>query len=358
MQAIVFGKTKGLVKGLEGFDAVLAALIAFIAASLMGFVLVPLLHKLKYGQSIREVGPIWHKKKQGTPTMGGFMFIVGIAAALAVALAYDAATGHFPGGETNAGFAGMLAAGLFMAAAFGFIGFMDDYIKVVKKRNLGLTAKQKFLLQLIVGAFYLLVLYFCGDRSTTFVVPFFNWRWDFGVFYWPAALLLIVGMVNSVNLTDGIDGLAGSVTFVAAIALMLCAGLLSSTVYAAVAAALAGGCIGFLMWNFYPARIFMGDTGSLFLGGMLCALAFGLHYPLILLPVGIIYIAESLSVIIQVISFKTTGKRVFKMSPIHHHFEMSGWSEVKIVAVFTTVTALFCAAAVVWLANDLGRIHF
>lgn len=333
-------------------------MIAFAVASLLGFALVPLLRRLKYGQSIREIGPTWHKAKQGTPTMGGFLFIIGMAAALAVVLTYDTVTGRFPTGEASAGFAGRLAAGLFAALAFGFIGFMDDYIKVVKKRNLGLTAKQKFLLQLLVGGSYLVALYFCGDRSTTFLVPFFNWSWNLGLAYWPVALILIVGMVNSVNLTDGIDGLAGSVTFVVGICLMLCAGLAGNTVYAAVAAALAGGCIGFLMWNLHPAKIFMGDTGSLFLGGVICAIAFGIHYPLILLPMGIIYIVESLSVIIQVISFKTTGKRVFKMSPIHHHFEMSGWSEVKIVAVFTTVTALFSAAAVIWLAEYLGRINF
>lgn len=340
---------------MNGFAGAIAALLSFIVTSALGIIAIPFLKRLKFGQTIKEIGPTWHKKKQGTPTMGGFMFIAGIlAAVLALCVA-----GLLKGGDfisANKAHILSLTAGIFMALAFGFIGFMDDYIKVVKKRNLGLTAKQKFLLQLFVGAVYLVIEYLTVNQGTTFIVPFFNWQWNLHIFYWPVALILIVGIVNSVNLTDGIDGLAGSVTFLAAVGLMLAARLAEASGFAELSAAVAGGCLGFLVWNMYPAKVMMGDTGSLFLGGVLCAVAFGIGYPLLLLPVGIVYICETLSVIIQVISFKTTGKRVFKMSPIHHHFELCGWSEVKIDTVFSVITALFSLASVLWIADYLGRL--
>ena len=226
------------------------------------------------------------------------------------------------------------------------VGFIDDYIKVVKKRNLGLTASQKLIFQFLIGAAYLLSLYLAGDTSTVLVFPLIG-QLDLGIVYYPLMLLVIVFMVNAVNLTDGIDGLATSVTFVSAIGFMVIATTLGFVNANIMATALAAGCIGFLIWNFHPAKVFMGDTGSLFLGGMLIAIAFAVGLPVLLLPVGIIYIIEALSVVLQVISFKTTGKRIFKMSPIHHHFEMSGWSEVKIVGVFSLVQLIGCIIAVV-----------
>lgn len=314
---------------------------AFLITALSGKWVIPFLRKLKFGQTILEDGPAWHKKKQGTPTMGGMMFILGIV--LAVLL--GALTLHLNGGAGEAQL--HLIAGVIMAVAFGALGFADDYIKVVKKQNLGLTAKQKMAGQLLISVAYLAVLYLGGETSTVLQIPFLG-QLDIGLLYYPFAVLVIVGAVNAVNLTDGIDGLCSSVTFVAAIGLMFVANIAANNEMNLLAVALAGGCLGFLCWNFHPAKVFMGDTGSLFLGGMICALAFGLRMPLLLVFVGIIYIVETMSVILQVISFKTTGKRIFKMSPIHHHYEMSGWSEEKIVAVFSAVTAVGCVLAVLF----------
>jgi phospho-N-acetylmuramoyl-pentapeptide-transferase len=340
---------------MDGFGAVLTACIAFIITSISGFILIPVLKRLKFGQNIKEIGPVWHKAKQGTPTMGGFMFIAGIMIAMltfVVIFVISQMDSNMPHEYSR------IAGGIFMALAYGFIGFMDDYIKVVKKRNLGLTSRQKMAMQLLAGCAFLLIEYLSGSQSTAFILPFVNIPLDFGFFYWPIALIFIVGVVNAVNLTDGIDGLAGSVTFIVAIALMLCSRIMEMNGYAALSAALAGACLGFLVWNMHPAKVFMGDTGSMFLGGIICAIAFGIGYPLLLLPMGIIYICEMFSVIIQVISFKTTGKRVFKMSPIHHHYEMCGWSEVKIVSVFSLITIIFSLLAILWLANFMGQINF
>ena len=337
------------------FGSVLTAVVSFFVTAFSGFLLIPYLRRLKIGQSIREVGPTWHKSKQGTPVMGGLMFIAGILAALVVtflvlgyALKLNTA---IPSGEKA-----KLSGGILMALVFGMIGFMDDYIKVVKKRNLGLTVRQKLALQILAGVIFLLAAYIAGDRATTMDVPFSSIQLQLGVFYWPVSLFIIVGAVNSVNLTDGVDGLCGSVTFVVGIAFMLCAKILGFAGFTILSAALAGGCLGFLAWNLHPAKIFMGDTGSLFLGGLVCAIAFGIRKPLLLIPLGIIYIVETLSDIIQIVSFRTTGKRVFKMSPIHHHFELSGWSENKIVGVFSLVTAAGSIGAVLWLAADMGLI--
>jgi phospho-N-acetylmuramoyl-pentapeptide-transferase len=342
---------------MEGFGAVLTACIAFFVTAISGFFIIPVLKRLKFGQSINKIGPVWHKFKQGTPIMGGIMFVIGILAAMLVFALVVAATGS--GSDIPHEYS-RIAGGVFMALAFGFIGFMDDYIKVVKKRNLGLTARQKLAMQLLVGSAFLVIEYLSGNQGTTFILPFINITLNFGFFYWPIALIFIVGMVNAVNLTDGIDGLAGSVTFIVAIALMLCSRIVELSGFAALSAALAGSCLGFLVWNMHPAKVFMGDTGSMFLGGMICAIAFGTGYslfPLLLVPLGIIYLIEMFSVIIQIISFKTTGKRVFKMSPIHHHYEMSGWSEVKIVAVFSVITLIFSLVTVIWLAYYMGQLN-
>ena len=237
-----------------------------------------------------------------------------------------------------------LFAGMFMAAAFGAIGFIDDYIKAVKKRNLGLTALQKLLLQFVVAIAYLVTIALFGGKTETFI-PFYGML-DIGILYYPLAAILIVGVVNAANLTDGIDGLDGSVTFFMAIFFMLIASYISKMGVSILSAALAGGCLGFLLWNFHPAKIFMGDTGSLYLGGFVCALAFAMDMPIMLILVSLIYILEMFSVILQVLYFKATkGKRLFKMSPIHHHFEMCGWSEMKIVVMFSLFTILCGALA-------------
>lgn len=335
---------------MTGMGAVIAAIISFVITSIIGIFLIPFLKKLKYGQSIKEIGPTWHKAKQGTPTIGGIMFIVGIVIAVLFLLAFS---GSFDFGEIH-NERPRIVSGMFMALMFGLIGFADDYIKVVKKRNLGLTARQKLLLQIIAAGLYLIIEYTSGNQGTAMLVPFTSLQLHLGIFYWPVALFIIVGTVNAVNLTDGIDGLAASVTTVVAIAFMFSSKIVGYTAFAAVSAALAGGCLGFLVWNFHPAKVFMGDTGSLFLGGIICAIAFGIGQSLLLVPFGIIYIIEALSDIIQVISFKSTGKRVFKMAPIHHHFELSGWSEMKIVTVFTLTTAVFSICGVLWLWFFIG----
>lgn len=324
-----------------------SAVLAFAISAILGKFLIPYLHKLNFGQTILDVGPNWHKNKQGTPIMGGIMFIVAIVVVTVIStLVYIMTGAQF----IHVFFADIprevvfIFAGLGLALANGLIGFFDDFTKVVKKRNLGLTAIQKLVLQFIAAGAYLAVLGIAGFGTTT-IIPFVG-EVDLGIFYYIIAAIGIVGIVNSVNLTDGVDGLNGSVTFFACVAFMLISCMMSYLGVTAMSAASAGACLGFLVWNFHPAKVFMGDTGSLFLGGLVCALAFATGMPILLLPIGIIYIAEELSVVLQVSYFKLThGKRLFKMSPIHHHFEMCGWSEVKIVAVFSAVTALFGAVA-------------
>ncbi len=315
---------------------IVTALVAFVVTAFVGRGLIPYLTKLRYGQTIKEIGPTWHKNKQGTPTMGGIMFIIGTLAGLMAglfALSYFRDTTQ----EVTARLDNIkLAAGVLLALANGFIGFTDDYIKVVKKRNLGLTASQKTIMQILAAILYLLTLYLAGDRTTTMIVPFLG-AWNMGLFYYPFSVLVIYFMVNAVNLSDGIDGLCASLTFVCGVSLMLMCAMLGQYKQGIFAVALAAACIGFLVWNFHPAKVFMGDTGSMFLGGAVVAISFGINMPAFLALAGIVYILEALSVVIQVISFKLTKKRVFKMSPIHHHYEMSGFSEVKIVMSFTLV---------------------
>ena len=326
------------------FIALLVTVVsAFLITSVIGMWLIPFLRRLHFGQTILDIGPAWHKSKQGTPTMGGIMFIAGITIAI---LAGWLTLELSEQGVADASAAGSfyLWGGLLMGLAFGLIGFLDDYISVVKKQNLGLKAGQKSLAQLLVAVVYLAAQQIFAP-TTSFWLPFIG-DLDIGIFYYPLMLFIIVGTVNAVNLTDGIDGLDASVTMVAAMGFMVIASIAGFSQMNLLAAALAGGCLGFLVWNFHPAKVFMGDTGSLFLGGMVVALAFGLRRPLLLVFIGIVYVVETLSDIIQIGSVKLTGKRVFKMAPIHHHFEMSGWSEVKIVAVFSAVTAVGCLIAV------------
>ena len=326
------------------FIGLLVTLVAaFLLSSVIGVWLIPFLHKLHYGQTILDIGPAWHKSKQGTPTMGGIMFIIGSILACAAGWCTIAFSAQ---GLVDASSHGTfyLVGGFLMALCFCVIGFLDDYIKVVKKRNLGLKAWQKSAAQLLVAVIYLIAERIFAPNDLLWI-PFAG-EFSIGWFYYPLMLFIIIGAVNAVNLTDGVDGLAASVTMVAAMGFMLIAAIQSFTQMDLMAAALAGGCLGFLVWNFHPAKGFMGDTGSMFLGGMVVALAFGLCKPVLLLFIGIVYVVETMSDIIQIGSVKLTGKRVFKMAPIHHHFEMCGWSEVKIVVVFSAVTALGCLIAV------------
>ena len=313
----------------------LAIVIAAVITGLLGYFMVPFLHKIKFGQTIREVGPSWHKNKQGTPTMGGIMFIIGSSVAAVICIAFLWLNG---GAETQLMLVKVMA-GALMAVGFGIVGFLDDYISIKKHRNLGLTEIKKLILQFIIVGAYLLSVALAGGTTET-VIPFLG-SVDLGFFYYILAAVFIVGMVNAVNFTDGIDGLNTSVTLVVALVFSVIAMLLNRVGLSLYAAAIVGAMIGFLFWNANPAKVFMGDTGSLFLGGAVCALAFGVDMPILLILIGVIYIEEILSVVLQVTYFKIShGKRIFKMAPIHHHFEMCGWNENKICFVFSGVTLL------------------
>ena len=333
---------------MKSFIPAIAALTAFLVAYLLGIPTIPLLKRLKFGQTIREIGPNWHKTKQGTPTMGGILIAVGLAVGVAVAMSFSGILGGNLSYEfgNSLGFTKIFA-GLGLGFGMGLIGFFDDYIKVVKKRNLGLTAMQKTVLQTVVVVAYLASLIFAGLKTTW--IPFLgevNITSGVGIIFWPIAFFFVYGFTNAVNLTDGIDGLASTVTLVVACGFMLMSGALGFEGSNIISAALAGALVGFLIWNWHPAKLFMGDTGSMFLGGIVVALAFCIDRPIYLLLAGLIYLIEALSVVIQVAYFKRTGKRIFKMSPIHHHFEKSGWSEVKIVVIFSIITALTCGICV------------
>lgn len=325
------------------------AVVSFLISFGLGFVIIPWLKKLKFGQNILlEDGPVWHKSKQGTPTMGGLMFIVSIVVSVAAVLITD----KIMGGNLFAGETAVpdkmkvkLVSGIILALGFGIIGFADDYIKVVKKRNLGLTIIQKSVAQLALMIGYLITLYING--LTYMKIPFVGaveLKW----FFWIFGIAVIYGTVNAVNFTDGIDGLCASVTAVTAIAFAAAAFMSKFFGISILAAGLFGGCLGYLIWNHYPSKVMMGDTGALFLGGLVAGLAYAIDCPLILLLFGILYVIEAMSDVLQIGYFKAThGKRIFKMAPIHHHFEMSGWKEVKIVTVFTLVNAIGCILGLV-----------
>ena len=321
----------------------IALALALAATWVLGKGVIPWLHALKAGQTIKEIGPKWHMSKQGTPTMGGIMFILGTLLAVVVLGWQDFTRGDF-GSLIVFGF----------ALVFGVIGFIDDYVKVRYHKNDGLTASQKFLLQLAASLLCTVLLRNFGYLHSHVYLPFLNrtipvpWA-----IYMVFAAFVMVGTDNAVNLTDGVDGLATGVTMPVMAFYTAAALLWGKTDLAVLSAAMLGGLAGFLIYNFHPAKVFMGDTGSLFLGGMVCGLAFALDIPVVLILVGIIYIAETLSVIIQVGYFKYSGgKRIFRMAPLHHHFEMGGWSEYKLFAVFTGLTALMCLLA--W-AGVVGR---
>ncbi len=325
-----------------------AAVVAFAISFALGYVVIPFLHKLKFGQTILEIGPKWHKNKQGTPTMGGILFIVGTLVAFGVVVLID----KFLGGDiigTNEIVEKSMNikvwGGLVMALGFAFIGFLDDYIKVVKKRNMGLTILQKTVLQIVLMVGYLLTL-FINDPTGSMFIPFVGMI-ETKIFFWVIGVAVIYCTTNAVNFTDGIDGLCGSVTVTAAVSFIVIGALRNCLGVSLLAAALAGGLIGYLIWNWHPAKVMMGDLGSMFLGGMIVALSYAIDCPFIILLIGIIYVAEFGSDIIQIGYFKLThGKRIFKMAPIHHHFEMCGWKEVKIVKIFSFVNLLGGIAAI------------
>lgn len=308
----------------------------------LGHFLLPVLHALKAGASIREIGPTWHNNKTGTPIMGGLMFI--FASILCLLGNLHAMT------EYSVFF--VLALGL----CHGFIGFLDDFAKIRNHRNLGLTSLQKAMLQMAVSAVFLYAMYKAGAMDTHLYIPFWNRSFELHpIVYIFFAMFVMVGCVNSVNLTDGVDGLSSSVTLPVMVFFTAASVALGEYDLALLPASLIGGLIAYLTYNWHPAKVFMGDTGSLFLGGVVCALAFALEMPLILILVGFVYICETMSDILQISYFKLThGKRLFKMAPIHHHFEMCGWKEEKIVLSFAGVSAVMCVLAWFGISGLIG----
>jgi len=318
------------------------AAIGAVLSGALGYVLLPVLRALKAGQSIREVGPTWHNNKAGTPMMGGLMFIGAVIVSLLISI---------PWMQDYTAFY-VLA----LSLCFGFVGFLDDFCKIKYKRNLGLTSLQKAMLQMAVSALFLYLLYKQGSMSSDLYIPFVNVTFQIHpLVYIFFSMFVMVGCVNAVNLTDGVDGLSSSVTIPVMIFFTVAAVATQRFDLALFPAALTGGLIAYLFYNWHPAKVFMGDTGSLFLGGVVCGLAFALDMPLILILVGLVYIVETLSVILQVGYFKLThGKRLFKMAPIHHHFEMCGWKEEKIVLVFAGVSAVMCVIAWFGISGRIG----
>ena len=320
----------------------ITAAAACVLSAVLGYFLLPVLRALKAGQSIRQIGPTWHNNKAGTPLMGGLMFIF----AAIICLLFNI--------PTMVDYTGFYVLGL--SLCFGLVGFLDDFCKVKYKRDLGLTALQKAMLQMAVSAIYIYVLYKQGLIATDLYIPFINVSFTLHpIVYIFFAMFVMVGTVNAVNLTDGIDGLSSSVTIPVMVFFAAAAFAMGRFDLALLPASLVGGLIAYLFYNWHPAKVFMGDTGSLFLGGAVCAMAFALDMPLILILVGFVYIMETLSDIIQITYFKAThGKRFFKMAPIHHHFEMCGWKEVKIVLVFASVSAVMCVLAWFGISGLIG----
>lgn len=333
--------------------SLLIPILSFIISAFIGKFLIPFMHKISFGQTIEKfVGSKLesHQKKQGTPIMGGFMFIISsVVMSIVGYVIYRVVSLDITSQDTTKDLLRMFAC-IIYALCFCGIGFADDYTKAVKKQNLGLTPKQKMLFQFIFSALLLGVLYLLGDTSTE--IDFIFTSVDFGFLYYPVMILLMIFLSNAVNLTDGVDGLCGSVTVITMLSLSTICGLMKLNEISIFAMAIAGGCLGFLVWNLHPAKIFMGDTGSMFLGGSFVAIGMCTHQHLLLALVGIIYVCEALSVVIQVTYFKITkkiygkGRRIFKMTPIHHHFELSGFSEYKVVIIFSIVSLIAGVVAV------------
>ena len=303
------------------------AMIGFLIVIILGPIFIPMLARFKFGQTVRDEGPQSHLAKNGTPTMGGVMMIVAILIT----------------GLTRATISKGLIVGLICIVGFGFVGFLDDFIKIKMKRSLGLKAYQKIILQFALALYIAYYQYSASPSATQLVIPFTNHIINLGIWYIPFMMIFIIGTVNAVNLTDGLDGLASGVTLIVSCFFVLFAVSISNSDVAILAAATAGACLGFLGFNSYPAKVFMGDTGSMALGGAVVAFATLTNSPLIIIIVGVIYLAEALSVMIQVTYFKlTNGKRIFKMAPLHHHFEQCGWPETRVVFVFWIVTVVLC----------------
>ena len=321
---------------------IITAVGAYLLTLILGRVLLPVLRALKAGQSIRDVGPTWHNYKSGTPMMGGLFFIISAVICLVCNIGFMKDYSVFYT--------------LLLTLCFGAVGFMDDFFKMKKKQNMGLSSLQKALLQMAVSALYLYIMYRQGAMNCDLYIPFVNVTVPVHpLVYIFFAMFVMVGCDNAVNLNDGVDGLCASVTLPVMVFFAVVAFLSGKVELALLPAALVGGLLAYLVYNFHPAQVFMGDTGSLFLGGVVCALAFALDMPLILILVGFVYIVETLSVILQVGYFKLThGKRIFKMAPIHHHYEMCGWSEEKIVFVFAGVSALMCVIAWFGVSGRIG----
>lgn len=321
---------------MNGTVAVAALAISFILGIIMCPILIPILHKLKFGQNVREEGPESHLKKAGTPTMGG----IAIVAAMVIGAV------PFVGMDSQLWFI------LLCTLLFGVIGFLDDMLKILKHQSEGLKAYQKMGLQIIVTVG--MVLYFgLGTNGTTTIIPFVG-TVNLGFWFWPLAVIAILGTVNGANFTDGVDGLASSVTIVIAGFITVAAVVLGRGITPA-SLSMAGALMAFLCFNCHPAKVFMGDTGSLALGGFVAAAAFSLNMPIFLIFIALIYLAEIVSVMLQVSYFKLThGKRIFRMSPLHHHYELGGWSETKVVTIFTIVTVICCAIAFTGLKIAVG----
>src|SRR3712207_2371249 len=316
-----------------GFRSIaITVLISYILMMIMGPFLIPVLHKMKFGQTVRDDGPQSHLKKNGTPTMGGVMFMVAITVVTLI----------------RAGISTDVLMALLCMLGFGLIGLMDDLVKIKMTRSLGLTAKQKILLQVVLAFVVSFYQYRVIGDSTQLIVPFIQTQLNIGIAYIPFMMIVVLGTVNAVNLTDGLDGLASGITAIVALFFTIFAFIVVQNVeITQFAAATLGACIGFLWFNVNPAKVFMGDTGSMALGGAVTAFALFTSSALLIPIVGGIYFAEALSVIIQVLYFKKTRKRVFKMAPLHHHYEQCGWPETKVVFIFWLVAALLSILGVV-----------
>ncbi len=323
------------------------ALTVFLITVLAEYKLIPLLRSYKAGQKILDIGPRWHKHKEGTPIMGGLGFILATLLVMAgyfiLKAVFSDVTRYIP-----------LALTLAFAVANGAIGFVDDYFKLIKKENEGLTPRQKILLQFVMAAAYVCVMSYTGFMHTVLAIPFTDLAIDLGWFYYPLAVILLVGVINGANFTDGVDGLASSVSLVIGIFFAIWAFAASNALLSSVGAILIGATLGFLIFNFHPAKVFMGDTGSLFLGALVIGGCFAAHNELVGLIVSAVFIVEMLSSLLQRLWFKLTrklygeGRRLFRMAPLHHHFEKGGWSEYRVVLVFSLVQMLFCVVA--WFA--------
>ena len=308
------------------------AMIGFLIVVILGPIFIPMLARFKFGQTVRDEGPQSHLAKNGTPTMGGVMMIVAILIT----------------GLTRAKISQGLIVGLICIVGFGFVGFLDDFIKIKMKRSLGLKAYQKIILQFALALYIAYYQYSASPSATQLVIPFTNHIINLGIWYIPFMMIFIIGTVNAVNLTDGLDGLASGVTLIVSCFFILFAVSISNSDVAILAAATAGACLGFLGFNSYPAKVFMGDTGSMALGGAVVAFATLTNSPLLIVIVGFIYLAEALSVMMQVTYFKlTNGKRIFKMAPLHHHFEQCGWPETRVVFIFWIATVVLCWIGVI-----------